>query len=96
MNSNENVNIDLQLPTLPPQPIQLLSTITNFFASIPGLETQYQQIYTDIRGVYLSNSLSDTAAAVLSSAQGRVGQSPVSPGTLIRACIAFLEVPLHP
>jgi len=58
---------------------------------MPGLETQYEQIYADVRSSYLSNSLSDTAAAVLSAAQGRPGQS-ITPGVLVRACLALLEV----
>lgn len=84
-------NIDLPLPTLPPQPLQILSKLTTFFKSMPGLETQYEQIYADVRSSYLSNSLSDTAAAVLSAAQGRPGQS-ITPGVLVRACLALLEV----
>jgi hypothetical protein len=91
--TNTMLIIDIPFPKLPPQPLQLLSTLTNFFASIPGLDSQYEQIYADVRGGYLSNCLSDTAAAVLSSAQGRPGKS-VPPGTLIRACISLLEVPL--
>jgi hypothetical protein len=55
------------------------------------LDSQYQQIYADVRGGYLSNSLSDTAAGVISSVQGRPGQT-VTPGSLVRATIALLEV----
>src|SRR5271170_5493064 len=83
---------DVPFPKLPPQPTQLLSTLTTFFNSIPNLETQYEQIYAEVRGAYLTTSLSDTAAAVLSSAQGRPGPS-ISPGTFIRATISLLEVP---
>jgi hypothetical protein len=58
---------------------------------MPGLESQYEQIYAEVRGGYLSSSVGDTAAGVLSAAQGRPGQS-ITPGTLVRVCIAMLEV----
>jgi len=63
----------------------------NFFSSMSNLESTYEQIYADVRGSYLSNSLSETAAAVISSAQGRPNQAPVSPATLVRSLIALLE-----
>lgn len=85
-------DVDLPLPTIPPQPLQILTKLTTFFKSIPGLDSQYEQIYADVRGSYLSNSLSDISAAVLSSAQGRPGQS-MSPGVLVRASVTLLEVP---
>lgn len=85
-------DVDLPLPTIPPQPLQILTKLSSFFNSIPGLESQYEQIYADVRGTYLSNSLSDIAAAVLSAAQGRPGQS-MSPGVLVRTSLTLLEVP---
>jgi exocyst complex protein 7 len=81
------------MPDLPPQPTQLLSTLTAFFTSIPNLETQYEQIYSEVRGNYITSSLESVAAAVLSSAQGRPG-SPVTPATFIRATISLLETEL--
>jgi len=82
---------DLPFPKIPPQPLQLLSTLGTFLGSMSGLESTYEQIYADVRGSFLSNSLSETAAAVLSSAQGRPNQASVSPATLIRSLIALLE-----
>lgn len=87
------MTVDAPIPKLPPQPLQLLSTLTKFFVSISGLETQHEQIYADVRGGYLSSSLSDTSAAVLSSAQGRPGENATT-GTLIRTYISLLEVVL--
>jgi Exo70 exocyst complex subunit len=65
--------------------------LADFFVSLPNLETQHTQIYADIRGGYLSNSLSDISAGVLSSAQGRRDVPSLTPGTFIRATISMLE-----
>jgi len=58
---------------------------------MPGLETQYEAIYADVRGTYLTNSLSEISASVISSAQGRPGQS-ISLGSFLKAAISLLEV----
>jgi len=58
---------------------------------MPGLETQYEAIYADVRGTYLANSLAEISASVISSAQGRPGQS-ISLGSLLKAVISLLEV----
>lgn len=76
---------------MPPQPTQLLSTLANFFISIPNLETQHPQIYADVRGAYLSSSLSDLSAGVLSSAQGRRDTPSTPPGVFVRATLGILE-----
>ena len=58
---------------------------------MPGLETQYETIYVDVRGTYLTNSLSEISASVISSAQGRPGQS-ISLGSVLKATVSLLEV----
>jgi Exo70 exocyst complex subunit len=87
---NWYLTVDQLFPTIPPQPLALLSTLTGFFISIPGLNSEYEQIYTDVRGAYLSNSLSDLSADVLSAAQGRSNQT-ASSDALVRAFISLLE-----
>jgi hypothetical protein len=85
---------DILFPALPPQPTQLLSTLTEFFTTVPGLETQNEVIYADVRGGYISNSLEGIAAGVLSSVQGRPGTN-LTPGSFIRAAIAMLEAEIE-
>jgi hypothetical protein len=75
--------------------MQLLSTLANFYISIPNLETQHPQIYADVRGGYLSASLSDISAGVLSSAQGRRDVASITPGVFVRATLGILETEME-